>query len=94
MMASVTTTFAAEGGLLVPGRHSSRSLASAVGGLEDWASGQLPAEPADVLGPDGGDHALSWTGRALEGNRHPDTLRKNAAHACGRLRRGAPGATA
>lgn len=48
--------FPVERGLLAFGRHSLVMLRGNPG-LE----GQEPVEPVDVLDPNGGDHAVSWT---------------------------------
>jgi hypothetical protein len=61
---AVSKRSSANGGLLAPGWHKLRIL-----GAEEGPEGQSePDEPANVLTPNGGDHAVSWTGRSHQGN--------------------------
>ncbi len=51
-------------GLLASGWHKRPIVDAETKGLE----GQRPVEPVSVLGHDGGDHEVCWTGCASEGN--------------------------
>jgi len=60
-----------KGGLLASGRHNAfLEKRNATYGLErsKRSAPIVPGEPVSVLDPDGGDHALSWSGRTRDGN--------------------------
>jgi hypothetical protein len=61
---AVSKRSGANSGLLAPGWHKLRIL-GAEQGLEDQSE---PDEPANVLTPNGGHHAVSWIGRSHQGN--------------------------
>ena len=63
-MVGVIIEVAADRGLPAPGPQISRSFARGTTGLEPGGSAQLPGDPGGMLGPDGGDHEVSWTRRS------------------------------